>query len=191
MAKNKNKDNSVTIKRHLSKRRYSRKEFINIFCRACKLCLPSVNPLFCFNGIYLINPQSFATFTFKKLLNAKFEYNIHNSETEITAHNSSEFKKIFCPCERSMIRLASGYVCTPPIVHICLSAFRGQKELNKLQANKIRSTTTQALIPYPTVIYNNNEEFKNKIYRILHGDNIRPPDNDERSAYKDQGFNPV
>ena len=167
MAKNKKKKKNKVL---------NERKFIRKYCKACRLCR-CPQPDFCFKELYLVNPQIFVNEVFQKLVRLPDWPVICYAETET-------FRDIFCSetvCDQAANR--NGIKCTHTLE--CLRLFRDQINhkaapplmttaanfVTKYTKGKNKKKRKEKRLPVVTCILSDNEEWRERVDRILHGSN--------------------
>jgi len=170
-------------KKNKKRNRYNKKQFVDIFCTNCDLCLHSdADPFFCYEESYALNAKGF-TNSYKNLLKAK-EWLQERGETAANI-DAGRFEVIFCDglCGSIAHSLLSG--CE--LLTDCYEAFQNQIKGNSLQKKegkqKRKLRRRYVFKPYPTTFTSDNEDWKNRIEEILaDGDSDRQQDKIEESS---------
>lgn len=157
---------------------YNKKEFVNIFCAGCEICIG--DPTFCYSGIYKSSPSLFLT----KVHEALKEVKDWNAKRGSFGLDPAQFRYAVCNfvaktmCHEKEFINCENFEC-------CYGEFkdqvygRGGKDLLKhrrqgkkqKKRNKKKKYVVKA---YPTAFMSNNDAWKKVIKRILaDGDNDR------------------
>ena len=165
-------------------KKYNKKQFTEIICPTCNICRKQTNPFFCYKDIYKKNPKRFET-VLKNLINMRRHYNMNS--LDIDALDIEHFSKAFCNT-RICNNMPSAYC---PILPECYDMFMAQLDdktrtpslkhkIVKLR-QKSKRKTRYVCSAYPTFFSSNNKKFKDKIERILYGDNVIKQDSNKES----------
>lgn len=160
-------------KKNKDKKSISGRRFVRKYCNRCKIC-HSPNPTYCFDAVYKSDPKAFTTGIFPEL------FRIH-WWPDPSAEETSKFKSIFCPPDVCNISAANG---GGRCIHFneCITAFRSQVEKGRFESNNYQRQQQAASVkrkgnksktPDPTItfIINDNQEWRERIERILNGSN--------------------
>jgi len=168
------------------KKKYSKKQFIEIVCSSCNICANIGKPIFCYDSLYKINPKRFSK-VLKNLLNMRK----HFRKSYLLADDLEveKFSKIFCHtgiCNNSYNTLCQ-------LLPDCYDIFIAQVENKEksmflkpklTQKRKVRKNRRYVCHAYPTFFSSNDDKFKATVERILHGDNIIKQDNNKEPGTK-------
>ena len=145
------------------KTRIARKKFRQSVCSKCQLCHPSNGMNFCYNKLYLKNPEVFINIVLpsmierhadlKELRDGKFK-ECETDELQI-------FKEIFC--DANICQYCNG--STHKSLEICYTAFITQ---TKQTGTALLTKKKQAVEPPTmTTIISNNDTFEHEVLRII------------------------
>ena len=177
--KNKNKKNKF---------RYTKKQFIDIYCLNCDLCqVRPAEPIFCYEELYKTNPERFLECCFVGLIKEARELRESNSSSnDITL---GKFRKLFC---KSFCKQES---CG--IIVDCFNLFKdqvsgyGKKSNTKANIRKNKKEKQRKKYvcqPYPTMFTSDSEEWKTRIENILsNGNNNREQNKAKENAKQLEG----
>ncbi len=160
-------------KRNRNKNRYNKKQFVDIFCTNCDLCLhDNQDPFFCYEESYALNSKGFPN-SYKNLLKAK-DWLRERGESAADI-DVGRFETIFCES------LCTDTDCE--LLQDCYDAFQSQIKGNGPQKKKRKQKKKHVFEPYPTIFTNDNEDWKNKIEELLSdGNSDRQQDKTEESS---------
>lgn len=200
-------------KRKNKNRKFNQSQFVNVFCNGCLLCEQRADhkPSFCYSELYRHEPNAFRDGPYKNLLQAaKFYFNTGKKLDNISV---PMFQNIFCNtgiCYNGS-KLQGG---TCPHHTDCYSLFRTQLGLSSnkyvfdsqdriepavegddkkktkyscMRKKKKGKKSRYVAQAYPSSFSSENQEFKDKVQRILYGDNSKQQDKDKESAERDTG----
>jgi len=167
------------------KKLYSKKEFINIFCSECALCLGG--PTICYNEIYKTSPSTFIKDIHKAIIEIK-EWKYKRGEGLV--FDPAQFRYAVCRnladyCGSAEYGINCEYLagCYKEFVDQ-IKGDGGNKDLKHRYSNKrqLKRNNKKAkkkkdkfvVKAYPTAFMNDNENWRKVIKRILSdGDNNR------------------
>ncbi len=170
-------------KKNKKQKHYNKKQFIDIFCTNCNLCLHDpVNPFFCYEESYRLNSKGFSTSCYKNLL-AAGSWLSERGDTAVSM-DVGRFEAIFCDS------MCESYNCE--LLSSCYETFQDQikgngpqekERKNEKKGRKNKKKKRYVFKPYPTIFTSDSEDWKNKIEEILaDGDNNRQQDKTEEGS---------
>jgi len=192
MAKKKNKTRQ-------KKKFYNKKEFTNIFCGACTLCLGA--PTTCYDEIYKTSPHTFIKEIHAAIIEVKkwngkrgeglnfdpeqFRYAVCNF---LGPYCGDEELKVNCDylqsCWMSFRDQIKGEGGAEGLKHRYANKKDRQRYLSKIRNQKTKKKKEKYIVkPYPTAFMSKNEAWKKVIKRMLSdGDNNREQNKAEASS---------
>lgn len=164
------------------KRKYGRREFIDIICQTCGLCGNDPDPFYCFDTVYSKHRKKFIKKILPQLISMRKE--AEKTSWPFKTRYVEEIRKlheeIFCgaefcgpcknkmPCQSTFVAQIKG---ENPVFKVSLKKKIGignNKEKNKSKSNKGKKKRWIAE-PYPTFFC--NPEFEKEIERTLSDNN--------------------
>ena len=148
-------------KKNRKQKQYNKRQFVDIFCATCDLCLhDEVDPFFCYQESHQQNPTGFSN-VYKNLLKVKDW--LHERGITATSIDINRFEAIFC------YDLCTDADCE--LLDSCYEAFqnqiKGDSPPEGKGKQKKRPKKRHVFKPYPTVFTSDDEDWKNKIEEIL------------------------
>lgn len=181
-------------KRKLKAKNYSKKKFKNIFCSVCRLCDSKSSPDFCHASIYKSNGPIFISAVYPNLIGA-YEYYL-SAGKPISSITLEVFSNIFC-VTGACTNGTPMHAASCPSHETCYQMFL--KQLAQAPAPPEKTTTKRknkskkrerkraVYASYPTYFSRNDEEFKESVRKILHGDIDNEQDKDQELPASDTG----
>jgi len=165
MGKKKHKKNKK------NKSKYTRKQFLDIYCINCNLCSTQPpDPIFCYDELYKTDPDRFFEGCFLNLVETAREMRESNSSNKSITMN--KFRELFC---KSFCKYDSCGLTVD-----CFNLFKDQingkaprSKTNMRKKRRERKKKRQKYIcqPYPTTFTNDNKDWQIKIENILSNEN--------------------
>lgn len=168
MGKNKKK------KKNKKRTFYNKKEFVNIFCAKCSVCIG--NPTFCYDNIYKSSPHLFLTKVHEALIEVK-EWNSKRGGGLV--FSPGQFRYAVCNNIAKDICGDENFATNCKHLETCYKEFKkqilghGGRDLlihrRKINKKKKRAKKKNKYIvkAYPTAFMSDNENWKKVIKRIL------------------------
>ena len=169
---------------------YNKKEFINIFCAECSLCIG--NPTFCYDSVYKSSPHLFLTKVHRALIEVK-EWNSRRGTGLV--FDPAQFRYVVCNHIAKDVCGDENFDTNCEYFETCYREFKNQvlgrggtdllKHRRKNNKKKKRDKNKKKYVvkAYPTAFTNDNENWKKVIKRILSdGDNDKEQDKVEKNS---------